>query len=88
MAVSLEHKQRVLAHLERPQGRIPRAAIARRGEPAVGVINPKRPNLTQTVIGFDHETFATVRALAVKNGTSFAEQVRLLVEWGLEAVNA
>lgn len=74
--------------LERPEGRITRATIYRRGEPAVGVINPKRPNQTQTVCSFDHDTFATVRALALKNGTSFAEQVRLLVEWGLEAIDA
>lgn len=72
--------------LERPAERIPRASIKRRGEPAIGVVNPARPNQTQTVCSFDHETFATVRALAIKNGTSFAEQVRLLVEWGLEAV--
>lgn len=72
--------------LERPENRIARPVIYRRGEPAIGVINPKRPNLTQTVVGFDHDTFAIIRALAVKNGTSFAETVRLLVEWGLEAI--
>jgi hypothetical protein len=37
---------------------------------------------------FDAETFHQVRDLAAKEGTSFAEQVRQLVEWGLEAANA
>jgi hypothetical protein len=35
-------------------------------------------------IQFDDETFDTVRERAVKARTSFAEQVRLLVEIGLE----
>lgn len=34
---------------------------------------------------FDDETFEAIRRRAVKSGTSFAEQVRLLVEWGLIA---
>ena len=34
---------------------------------------------------FDPQTFAEIRARAVRAQTSFAEQVRLLVEWGLEA---
>lgn len=38
------------------------------------------------VVSFDEETFWQVRGLAVKAGTSFAEQARLLVEFGLEAV--
>lgn len=38
------------------------------------------------VVSFDEETFGQVRELAVKAGTSFAEQARLLVEFGLEAV--
>ena len=37
------------------------------------------------VVSFDEETFDAVRKLAESTGTSFAEQVRLLVEWGLEA---
>ena len=37
------------------------------------------------VCAFDEEKFQVIRALAVKNGTSVAEQVRTLVEWGLEA---
>lgn len=38
----------------------------------------------RVVIAFDDETFATIRQRAIAAETSFAEQVRLLVEWGLE----
>lgn len=40
------------------------------------------------VVSFDDETFDTIRARAVENGTSFAEQVRELVEWGLDTYKA
>lgn len=40
------------------------------------------------VCAFDDEMFAEVRSRAVSAGTSVAEQVRLLVEWGLEAETA
>ncbi|KKN17941.1 hypothetical protein LCGC14_0960870 [marine sediment metagenome] len=36
-------------------------------------------------VRFDPETFEEIRRRAIKEGTSFAEQVRILVEWGLEA---
>ncbi len=36
-------------------------------------------------VWFDSPTFEEIRQRAVKEKTSFAEQVRLLVEWGLEA---
>jgi hypothetical protein len=42
-------------------------------------------DLRRIVVAFPEETFADVRARAEKEGTSFAEQVRTLVEWGLEA---
>ena len=38
----------------------------------------------QTVVRFDRETFEQVRALAIRDGVSFSEKVRQLVEWGLE----
>lgn len=38
------------------------------------------------VIGFDDETFAEIKQRAVKSRTSFAAEVRLLVETGLETV--
>lgn len=41
--------------------------------------------MRRVVVGFDQETFQVIRDRAVKENTSFAEQVRLLVEWGLEA---
>ena len=37
------------------------------------------------VIVFQDEMFSKIRDRAIKNKTSFAEQVRLLVEWGMEA---
>jgi len=37
-------------------------------------------------IGFDDETSEQVRELAVADRVSFAEKIRQLVEWGLEAV--
>ena len=38
----------------------------------------------RTMVGFDEDVFAEIRGRAVTQHTSFAEQVRLLVEWGLE----
>jgi hypothetical protein len=40
--------------------------------------------LRRVNIGFDEDTFAEVRALAVKNGTGFGEAVRQLVQDGIE----
>lgn len=37
-------------------------------------------------IGFDDDTTSDVRKLAAAEGVSFAEKIRQLVEWGLEAV--
>jgi len=56
---------------------------ANRGEPGRGV--PKGPNAVQHVVVFDRETFAEVRAKAVRDGTSLSEAIRTLVEWGLQA---
>lgn len=39
---------------------------------------------SRVVIAFDDEMFTKVQKLAQCEGTSFAEQVRCLVEWGLE----
>jgi hypothetical protein len=41
----------------------------------------------QVVVRLDDDTFAEVRSRAQRECTSFGEQVRLLVEWGLEAAN-
>lgn len=52
---------------------------------AKGTPDPFNPGRIQVVCTFDPETFAQIRARAVAERTSFIEQVRLLVEWGLEA---
>ena len=44
-----------------------------------------KPGLKRVVCAFDEETFDQVRARAIAQNTSFAEQVRQLVDWGLEA---
>lgn len=41
--------------------------------------------MKRCVVAFDDETFAAIRLRAIRAGTSFAEQVRQLCEWGLEA---
>jgi hypothetical protein len=54
-----------------------------RGEPGHGV--PKGKHALQHVVVFDRETFAQVRAKAIRDHTSLSEAIRTLVEWGLEA---
>lgn len=39
--------------------------------------------MRRIVVAFDEETFAQVRDRALSAHTSFAEQIRLLVEWGM-----
>lgn len=39
----------------------------------------------QVVIKMDQDQFDEVRELAAREGTSLAEQLRNLIEWGLEA---
>ena len=46
---------------------------------------PSQPGTSQCVVRLDDETFGQIRERAIREGTSFAEQIRLLVEWGLEA---
>jgi hypothetical protein len=52
---------------------------------ARGVKDPRKPDLMQIVVRIDDETFAEIRAIAVAEQTSFSEQIRMLIEWGLEA---
>jgi hypothetical protein len=54
-----------------------------RRAPTVG--HERRGGNKQIAIRFDPETFAQIEALAVRDRVSFAEKVRQLVEWGLEA---
>lgn len=51
---------------------------------AKGVVDPKDPTKRWIAIAFDDETFEAVRQKAIAEGTSFAEQVRIFTEWGLE----
>ncbi|MDD9731092.1 hypothetical protein PVW46_14340 [Mameliella sp. AT18] len=45
----------------------------------------ERGAFRQAVIRMDHEQFASVRGKAERDGTSLAEAIRTLIEWGLEA---
>lgn len=44
--------------------------------------------MVRVVVSFDEETFDQIRSRAIAQQSSFAEQVRLLVEFGLEDVSA
>lgn len=52
---------------------------------AVGYRRHASSDLRRVVVSFDSETFAQVRRFAQSENCSFAEAVRLLVEFGLEA---
>lgn len=52
---------------------------------ARGNVRHDLPGTRQISIVFDDEQFDRIKARALVAGTSFAEEVRLLVEWGLEA---
>lgn len=56
---------------------------ANAGKVARGTPDPRMPSRVQVVCAFDQDTFREIRERALAQGTSFAEQVRLLVEWGL-----
>lgn len=58
------------------QGSIKRCDVTREGSP---IYLGKR----RIIVAFDEEMFATLRDRALKQQTSFAEQVRILVERGL-----
>jgi len=44
-----------------------------------------RDGYRAVVVRFDPETHAKIRAMAIKAGVSFAEQVRTLLQWGMDA---
>jgi hypothetical protein len=52
---------------------------------AAGAIDRRDPTRRAIAVTFDGDTFDAIRARAIREGTSFGEQVRTLVEWGLEA---
>lgn len=54
-----------------------------RRDPGRGVV--RAGNMRRIVVLFPPDTFYLIRSRAIKENTSFAEQVRILTEWGLEA---
>lgn len=54
---------------------------------AKGVKDPRFPEHTQIVVRVEDELFAVIRARAERERTSFSEQIRILLEWGLDAAN-
>ena len=61
-----------------------RAGQQRNGAPGTGV--QRSDNTRQFVIKIDNATAEQVIDLARREGTSTAEQIRLLIKWGLEAI--
>ena len=55
-----------------------------RAKRVVGKGKEIRPGRPRIVVEFDDMMFAEIRARAVRLGTSFSEQVRLLCQWGLD----
>ena len=52
---------------------------------AFGTPDPKRPHIRRVLVAFDNDTFADIRQQAIAAHVSFAEQLRTLVEWGMES---
>lgn len=52
------------------------------GDLAIGFLKGRK---LKVVVGFDGDQFAEVKAFAAQRRVSFAEAVRLLCEWGMEA---
>lgn len=61
--------------------------MRRWAKPAEG-FSDGSPVAKRVAVTFDDETFNEVRSRALKAGTSFAEQARQLVEFGLETVRS
>ena len=55
-----------------------------RKKPAIGSCRTAA-GMRKVVCTLDPDTFAEIRKRAVAEKTSFAEQVRMLIEWGLLA---
>lgn len=51
---------------------------------ARGTRDPRFPDHLQTVCRFEDDLFEEIRQRAIRENTSFNEQVRILCEWGLE----
>ena len=61
-------------------GMSPAGGTTRNGKDVKWLQGKRRINVT-----LDNDMFDEIRVRAVKEKTTFAEQVRLLCEWGLEA---
>lgn len=57
----------------------------KRRAPALGFAH-RTPAVKRLSTSFDDETFGQVRELAIAQGTSCSEQIRQLVEFGLETL--
>lgn len=65
-------------------------AYTRRRVPGKGMCGMKKKSgkssdMRMISASFDTETFQEIRQRALDQGTSLSEQIRILVEWGLEA---
>ena len=58
--------------------------IPAKGSTHKGKGRPQLKGRRRTMIAFNDDQFEEIRQRAVKEKTSFAEQVRLLCEWGIE----
>lgn len=54
-------------------------------KPGRGVADHGNPDVRRIVVSWEVQTFDEIRARAERNGSSFAQAVRELVELGLEA---
>lgn len=53
----------------------------------MSVVGCRKGAMLRISVQFDDETFAQIAEAAERNNVSFAEQIRLFCEWGLEIVN-
>lgn len=63
------------------------AEISAAARPRVGGHRANGARKLKIAVSFDADTFDVIAMRATQEGTSFGEQVRMLVEWGLECAN-
>lgn len=54
---------------------------------ARGNADPQRPHIRRISMAIENEMFADIRQRAIDSNLSFAEQVRVLLEWGIESAD-
>jgi hypothetical protein len=62
----------------------PRRRCERIAKPVKVARGSRKGELIQTMVSFDIETFTEIRDRAITQNMTFVDQLRLLVEWGLE----